>query len=766
MLTLLVALLFAQDGPIERKVDVIKDVVVLVNELVPESIALGEYYAEKRGIPKAQICRVKTVADEACTWAEFRTNILGPLKTFLETRPDVLYIVPTWGVPVKTIEEKIDNDGKGQTPFVSGRDFACIDREIELLKHEHEIEGWLMSKRFQENRHITLDDAIYIVSRLDGPTPESARALVDNALYGEAYGIEGTMVIDTRGLTTQGDGYTECDDVMKQTTKVCEAYGIPFTHDDKPEVLDLSAQKDLSHYWGWYTGNIVCSDPNWRFMRGAIGAHLHSFSAMPLRKKDQQWTGPLIQRGITCTWGTVYEPLISGFPYGTIAFERFFHGYTFGEAMVMSLQTLSWVAVFVGDPLYAPYAAGMKDRQGANRKLAKDAYASIVAALDVNDLTKSDEVVRQVASIGIPYAGGEDTSFLLREMRARRVWPDKKGIGTIADLRKALAAAEQAYAKSDLKSADEHVRRALAISPANVEANILAARVAMAKADGVGALKAIEIAEKVELPFELRLLKARALRLAKKAKEAIAEFEAALAIKLDVPALGELGELLIEQKRYQDAIDRLEAVYKKSPADREIAGELGKAYVATKEWKKAIGVLDNAVKDLPEVWSDVKDYVQCFEQLLAAVRGDGDDKARVQSLGELVKELKSSKVRTTPQAQKIADGFEAGRDGAETLGGLPTYDDKFNGLARVRLGNKTAFDLTIYVVGPMSVQTLVRKGTEKGPDFELVPGVYKLLCVTVEKGRPRAFLRQERLEPSRHYALALDDAFKPYRPTK
>jgi hypothetical protein len=148
------------------------------------------------------------------------------------------------------------------------------------------------------------------------------------------------------------------------------------------------------------------------------------------------------------------------------------------------------------------------------------------------------------------------------------------------------------------------------------------------------------------------------------------------------------------------------------------------------------------------------------------VRGDGTDKPRIQSLTELVRELKSSKVRLNAGAAKIADAFEAARDGAETLGDLPAYDDKYNGLARVRLGNKGPFDLTVYVVGPMTVQTTVRKGTEKGPDVEVAPGLYRLLCVTVEKGRPRAFLREQRLEPSRHVTLALDENFKLYKPPK
>src|SRR5688572_4741913 len=132
-------------------------VVVLVNEALPESVSIGEYYAQRRAIPKANICRVRTSTAEICKWSELRKDILEPLKKFLEDKRDVLYIVPVWGIPVKTEEENSANDGKGgpEGPvgaMVTGRDYACIDREIELLKTDHDTDGWMASKVFKLDR--------------------------------------------------------------------------------------------------------------------------------------------------------------------------------------------------------------------------------------------------------------------------------------------------------------------------------------------------------------------------------------------------------------------------------------------------------------------------------------------------------------------------------------------------------------------------------------------------------------------------------------
>src|SRR5688572_3128058 len=235
-LLVLAGLLLQEQETPERAVDPAKEVVILVNEAVPESVSIGEYYASRRAIPKQNICRVRTTPNEICDWSELRKDILEPLKKFLEDKPDVLYIVPVWGIPVKTREENPADDGKGGpggpvSTWVEGRDYACIDREIELLKTAHDLNGWFASKVFRVERRLTLDDGIYIVSRLDGPSAEAARGLVDLALYGEAYGVEGRGLVDTRGLAGN-DGLAGADSQMREIGPMFERAEIEFDHDD------------------------------------------------------------------------------------------------------------------------------------------------------------------------------------------------------------------------------------------------------------------------------------------------------------------------------------------------------------------------------------------------------------------------------------------------------------------------------------------------------------------------------------------------------
>ncbi|HEU4339645.1 MAG TPA: TIGR03790 family protein [Planctomycetota bacterium] len=764
------ALALQDPEPAEKRFDPAKEVVVLVNENVPESVSIGEYYATRRGIPKQNLCRIRTTPNEICEWSELRKDILEPLKKFLEDKPDVLYIVPTWGVPVKTREENPSNDGRGKQGdtvalMVEGRDFCCIDREIELLKTPHDIDGWFASKVFRVGRKLTRDDGIYIVSRLDGPSAAEARALVDLALYGEAYGIEGRALVDTRGLAGE-EGLAGVDTQMREIPPLFQEAGVEFDHDDKSDVIDLATRPTQGHYWGWYTGNIVCSKGDWRFRPGAVGAHLHSFSATQLRRTNQTWTGPLVHHGITGTCGTVYEPLVAGFPYGSVFFERFLDGCTFGESMTIATMFTSWMAVYVGDPLYAPYAPGMKERQQKNRETARNAFKTITAALDAGDTAKALAIAREVDSIGVPYAGADDTSFVVREAKSRAAFLERKARGTVAELRQAIAAAAAA---TDPKLGASLARKAVDISPASADAALVLARWAVESGAGRDALDAAETAEKGAPGFEPTYWKGRALLLLRKPKEALAAFDDALALKFDPGAMRGAAEALIDLKRYKEAIARLDAYVKRNPEERETAFVMGQALIGVRDWRLAVGVLDGALRDLPVVWSDLKPWAACAELMASALRSEGIEKERPAELLQAVKEIQSGKVRPTPAATaaKIAAAVEDAWTG-DKLNDFPMYDERSSGLPRVRIGNRSPGELTVHLTGPVGHTVSLKPfaGKDLKPtELDLPPGVYRVGVLIAEKGKtPKKLFREVRLFPGMIMAIAFDGTHQVYKP--
>jgi len=114
----------------------------------------------------------------------------------------------------------------------------------------------------------------------------------------------------------------------------------------------------IAIYCGWYDGNVSgpFTLPRVEFMPGAFAYHLHSFSASTLRSTSQNWCGPLLAKGATCTMGCVYEPYLTVTPNVAVFLARWLGiGMTFGEAAWAAQPALSWQTTVVGDPLYRPF---------------------------------------------------------------------------------------------------------------------------------------------------------------------------------------------------------------------------------------------------------------------------------------------------------------------------------------------------------------------------------------------------------------------------
>jgi tetratricopeptide (TPR) repeat protein len=125
---------------------------------------------------------------------------------------------------------------------------------------------------------------------------------------------------------------------------------------------------DIALYFGWYDQSVSGPFANGMasFRPGAIAYHLHSFSARTLRVNDVWWAGPLLARGATATLGCTEEPYLEMTPQVHILTHRLLLGkFTFGEAAYASQRFLSWQTTVVGDPLYAPFALGQRERYEA-----------------------------------------------------------------------------------------------------------------------------------------------------------------------------------------------------------------------------------------------------------------------------------------------------------------------------------------------------------------------------------------------------------------
>lgn len=488
------------------------EVVVIYNTTMPESKGVAEYYARLRQVPAKQIYGFQLPGTEEISRSAFRDLLQLPLAKKLEqdglwkfgpvTTPatngqpartsrlvvasKIRYAVLCFGVPLK-----IRADNELHEPFATNltaelrRNEAAVDSELALLplvKMDLPLTGpmpnWLYGATNAARFNPT--NGILLVARLDGPTPEIARGLVDKALQAERDGLWGRAYFDARGLT-KTNVYFLGDEWILGAARLCRELGFETTVDNLPETFPASfPMSHIAIYCGWYDGDVSgpFALPKVEFMPGAFAYHLHSFSASTVRSANENWVGPLLAKGATCTMGCVYEPYLSGTPNVAMAIILLATaGYTFGEAAYAGQPVLSWQTTVVGDPLYRPFKntpqtlhAELTRQKSpllewsylrlANLTLMSGTHAVAVCGLIENlDLTTNSAVLTEKLA-DLYNALGKPSSAILTYQKALTLNPSPE-----QRIRLRLAVGEKLSAEDRAAEAIENYRKLLAEAP-------------------------------------------------------------------------------------------------------------------------------------------------------------------------------------------------------------------------------------------------------------------------------------------------------------
>jgi uncharacterized protein (TIGR03790 family) len=308
----------------------------------------------------------------------------------------VRYAALVYGVPLRILHDpNLKEEGIEKIRPEMQRNGASVDTELAFLPLVEErlpLTGPLRNPLYTATNvawfHPT--NGVLMVTRLDGPTPEIARGLVDKALLAETNGLWGRAYIDLR--KTSDPGYKTGDDMLRAAAEICRRAGFETVVDENADTFSAGfPMSQIALYAGWYTEHV--SGPftlaNVEFMPGAFAYHLHSNSANTLRSTDRQWVGPLLAKGATITMGCIDEPYLTGTPDIAVFVPRLLvDGFTFAESAYACQPVLSWQTTFVGDPLYRPCARNpdelIKELEQRKDKLVEWGYLRLIDLYQAN----------------------------------------------------------------------------------------------------------------------------------------------------------------------------------------------------------------------------------------------------------------------------------------------------------------------------------------------------------------------------------------------
>jgi len=346
---------------------------VVFNADYPESESLAKYYAERRGIPMEKLIGLHCSQEEAITREAYDKTIREPLTSKLPADTSVLVLMR--GVPAMIIRQK-------ENPKPSKEDEASVDSELACLRMGvTALDGPVTNPYFnQPKRFADTPSAarMLLVGRLDAASSDTVRRMIDDSLAVEKTGLRGRAVID---LALKQGAYQEGEEWLRRSVQTYRSKGIP-TYADRyePVIRDGWPLPDTALYFGWYVDTIAgaLKNSSFRFKRGAVACHLHSYSAGVIRTTTKNWVGPLLDRGAAATMGNVWEPYLSLTVHFDVFNERLLRGDTLIEAAWCATPGLSWMSVVIGDPLYRPFAASALgvDRDYAIYKAIVERHAS------------------------------------------------------------------------------------------------------------------------------------------------------------------------------------------------------------------------------------------------------------------------------------------------------------------------------------------------------------------------------------------------------
>lgn len=373
---------------------------IVVNRNDPESLAIGQYYARQRGVPESNIVQLSAPTEETITVSQYVETVANPLlNALLENKwvkgvkdsskdaygrerlsvsiHSIPFVVLIRGVPLRIANDAtLIEDMPDSVPIQFRVNNGSVDGEVALLlaPPRTSMTAFVPNPYFGKSAISKADaNRILKVSRLDGPTQADVIRLIDRTLEAEQTGLMGRAYIDTGGPHATGDAW------IRAAGAIAEAAYFDIDYETSKRPMDFRDRLDApAIYMGWYHQHAYAQwrAPRWPVPPGAIGFHLHSFSATSVRD-PKTWLGAFIAQGYCASVGNVYEPYLEYTHRPQVLLAHLLAGGNFGDAVMLSMPSLSWQSVAVGDPLYRPFKVDLASQLTGSGNSTFATYAGI-----------------------------------------------------------------------------------------------------------------------------------------------------------------------------------------------------------------------------------------------------------------------------------------------------------------------------------------------------------------------------------------------------
>jgi uncharacterized protein (TIGR03790 family) len=331
------------------------NVVVVVNQASSNSVQLGNYYCEQRGVPPQNLLRINWSGGTVeWTRTEFETTLLAPLTTMLASRRltnQVDYVLLSMDIPYRVTNNMGSvnhNFNSTSSALFYGFKDNPIDPYISCTLASAGSNAYAGSEGiFRQTPPVNILSNSWMVMMLTSSNLAQTKALVDRGVAGDS------------SFPALPVALAKSQDRLRN---------IRFYHHDSA-LLDVqlrggmnilrtntSTPIGLGTLLGYQTGEQIVNLATNLFVPGALADNLTSYGGLIFEDSGHTDALDFLNAGATASYGTVVEPCnyFEKFASPQLYFYQS-RGYSSAECYYLSV-TNPYQGLLVGEPLTAPFA--------------------------------------------------------------------------------------------------------------------------------------------------------------------------------------------------------------------------------------------------------------------------------------------------------------------------------------------------------------------------------------------------------------------------
>lgn len=416
-----------------------ENVLVVVNDLCPDSVEIGRYYVLKRDVPRHHVVHVKIPGTPPAKDAKppfvyrvpdvipggydgYVKLLEEPVRQWLAEHPKerITTILLTRGIPVCANPKGAERERRSTAHLL-----AC---------HAAPDEGWKGGSGDRKNpihrTDVSVDPAhpskegappIFCVGMINAFDLADMKRMVDLAVEADAKPRKGTVYL---GESAEKDPRGMYSPSFPKLGEILKALG--FKSEIVPHATNrilLENRQDVMFYQYGQAGWDPTFPAKNRFLPGCVVDNLTSFGLVPAQfdASTTQGQTPMphfLRAGATAVQGCVAEPTTGAWDPEYYHIQKYFEGYNLIESYTMGHPWMPWMNLVCGDPLLQPWALRPTLKEESfepvgGEKGKKGDHRLKVSAKAARDGAKVALLRLYVDGIAIQEAEGESAEFEL-----------------------------------------------------------------------------------------------------------------------------------------------------------------------------------------------------------------------------------------------------------------------------------------------------------------------------------------------------------------